>query len=45
MTPRPLHFGPITVLGNLSRLPYARMVMIWVLFGLVLISFFILTHH
>jgi hypothetical protein len=44
MTPRELHLGPITVLGNLSRMPYAKMVGIWVVFGLVLILVFVLTH-
>jgi hypothetical protein len=44
MTPRPLDFGPITALTNISRLPYAKMVTIWVLFGLILVAVFILTH-
>jgi hypothetical protein len=45
MTPRPLHFGPITTLGNFTRLPLTRMIAIWVIFGLVLILVFILTHQ
>jgi hypothetical protein len=44
MTPRPLDLGPITTLSNFSRLPYARMVAIWLLFGLVLAVIFKLTH-
>lgn len=44
MAPRPLDLGPITTLTNISRLPYARMVSIWVLFGLLLIAVFLLTH-
>ncbi len=44
MAPRPLHFGPITTLGNFSRLPLTRMIAIWLAFGLFLILIFILTH-
>jgi hypothetical protein len=44
MTPRPLDLGPITTLTNLSRLPYAKMVAIWVLFGLLLAGLFKLIH-
>jgi hypothetical protein len=44
MAPRPLHFGPITTLGNFSRLPLTRMIATWVAFGLLLILIFILTH-
>jgi hypothetical protein len=44
MTPRPLHLGPITVLTNFTRLPYARMAGIWTVFGLILIFIFLLTH-
>ena len=42
MTPRPLDLGPIATLTQFSRLPYARMVAIWVLFGLLLILLFYL---
>ena len=45
MTPRPLHLGPITTLTKFSRLPYAKMVTIWVAFGLILVLIFILTHN
>jgi hypothetical protein len=44
MAPRPLHFGPITTLGNFSRLPLTRMIAAWFAFGLFLILIFILTH-
>ena len=30
MTPRPLDLGPITTLTNLGRLPYFRMVLVWI---------------
>jgi hypothetical protein len=45
MTPRPLDLGPIATLTQLSRLPYARMVASWALFGLLLAVLFYLTHH
>jgi hypothetical protein len=45
MAPRPLHFGPITTLVKFSRLPYARMVLIWIAFVLILVLVFVLTHH
>jgi len=45
MAPRPLDLGPIATLTNIGRLPYARMVAVWVLFGLVLVAVFILTHQ
>ncbi len=44
MTPRPLDLGPITTLTNLGRMPYFRMVLIWFVFGLLLIIVFWLTH-
>jgi hypothetical protein len=44
MTPRALHLGPITTLGYIGRLPYAKMVAIWLLFALALVGLFILTH-
>jgi hypothetical protein len=37
MTPRPLDLGPITTLGNLGRMPYFRMIAVWILFALLLI--------
>lgn len=45
MTPRPLHLGPITTLGNFARLPYVKMALIWLFFGLVMITLFVLTHR
>ena len=45
MAPRPLDLGPITTLTNLGRMPYFRMVLAWVLFALILIAVFILTHN
>jgi len=45
MTPRPLDLGPIATLTNLGRIPYVRMVMAWLLFGLVLGVVFRLTHQ
>ena len=45
MASRPLHLGPITTLTNFSRLPYARMIAIWTLFGVILILIFVLTHN
>jgi len=44
MTPRPLDLGPIARLTSLGRMPYFRMVLVWTLFGLVLIAIFWLTH-
>lgn len=44
MTPRPLDLGPIAQLTKLSRLPYARMIVLWLAFALALIFMFLLTH-
>ncbi len=44
MTPRPLDLGPITTLTNLGRLPYFRMALVWMLFALLLVAVFWLTH-
>lgn len=44
MTPRPLDLGAITTLTNFSRLPYFKMVAIWIVFALLLVGIFILTH-
>jgi hypothetical protein len=44
MTPRPLHFGPITTLSNFRRFPYLRMALLWTALATVLILFFMLTH-
>ncbi len=45
MAPRQLDLGPITTLTYISRLPYAKMLAIWVLFGLLLVGVFVLTHY
>jgi hypothetical protein len=45
MTPRPLDLGPITTLTHLSHLPLVKMTASWLLFGLLLILLFYLTHH
>jgi hypothetical protein len=44
MTPRPLDLGPITTLTNFGRLPYVRMALAWLLFALLLVAVFWLTH-
>ena len=44
MAPRPLDLGPITTLTSLSRLPYTRMIALWVGFALLLVAVFLLTH-
>ena len=44
MAPRPLDLGPITTLTNFGRLPYVRMVMVWLGFALLLVVIFWLTH-
>jgi hypothetical protein len=44
MTPRPLDLGPITTLSNLGKMPYFRMTLVWILFALLLIVVFWLTH-
>jgi hypothetical protein len=44
MVPRPFDLGPITTLTNLGRIPYLRMVIIWTLFVILLITVFLLTH-
>ena len=40
MTPRPLDLGPLTTLGNLGRMPYFRMISVWVLFAILLIGIY-----
>ncbi len=44
MTPRPLDLGPITTLTKFSRLPYTKMLAIWIVFALLLVAIFIFTH-
>ena len=45
MTPRPFDLGPIATLTNFGRIPYLKMALSWILFALLLIIIFILTHH
>jgi hypothetical protein len=45
MAPRPLDLGPLTTLGNLGRLPYFRMMLVWLLFALLLVAVFVFTHR
>jgi len=44
MAPRPLDLGPITTITNLSRTPFGKMLFIWLLFVLVLVVIFVVTH-
>jgi hypothetical protein len=44
MTPRPLDLGPITTLTNFRRLPFKKMALVWILFGLILVAVFKFTH-
>jgi hypothetical protein len=44
MTPRPLDLGPIVKLTMLGRIPYLRMALAWMVFALLLVIIFILTH-
>ena len=44
MTPRPFDLGPLTTLQNFSRLPYLRMVLVWIIFVLIFLLIFKLTH-
>ena len=44
MSPRPLDLGPIGTLTNLARLPFGRMFFLWLLFALILVAIFVLTH-
>jgi hypothetical protein len=45
MTPRQLDLGPIATLTQIGRLPYFKIAGIWLLFGMLLILLFYLTHH
>lgn len=44
MKPRPLDLGPITTLTSFGRLPYQKMVLVWILFAAILVLVFKLTH-
>jgi hypothetical protein len=45
MSPRPLDLGPITTLTNFSRLPLKKMFGAWLIFALILVLIFQLTHR
>lgn len=45
MAPRPFDLGALTTLQNLGRLPYFRMVLIWIIFALLFVLVFKLTHQ
>jgi hypothetical protein len=45
MAPRPLDLGPIATLTGITRVRYAKMIGVWMLFALVLATIFILTHR
>lgn len=45
MTPRPLDLGPINTLTNLGKLPYVRMVLVWLLLALLLTVMFWFSHR
>ncbi len=45
MTPRPLDLGPIATLTNFRRVPFAKMIIIWTAFALLLVAVFKFTHH
>ncbi|HEY3855840.1 MAG TPA: hypothetical protein VGO67_15735 [Verrucomicrobiae bacterium] len=45
MSPRPLDLGPITTLTQLGNLPVFKMTLTWLIFGLLLVLLFYLTHH
>jgi hypothetical protein len=44
MAPRPLDLGPITTFTNLSQTPFGKMLFIWIVFALVLVAVFVVTH-
>jgi hypothetical protein len=44
MNPRPIDLGAITTLTNLGNLPYFRIILIWLGFGLLLVVLFQMTH-
>ena len=45
MTPRPLHLGPIATLTSIREVRFSKMIGIWVLFALILIAIFWITHR
>jgi len=45
MTPRPLHLGPITTITSIREVKFSKMIGIWLLFALILVAIFWLTHR
>jgi hypothetical protein len=45
MTPRPLDLGPITTITSISKVRYSKMVGVWLLFAVLLVTLFKLTHR
>jgi hypothetical protein len=45
MTPRPLDLGPIATLTSIAKVRYSKMISIWLLFALLLVAVFVLTHR
>jgi len=45
MAPRPLDLGAIRALTNLGKLPYVKMAAIWIIFALLLVALFVVTHY
>ena len=45
MTPRPLDLGPITTLNSIAKVRYSKMVGIWLIFAVLLVALFKLTHR
>ncbi len=45
MAPRPLDLGPIATLTKFGKVPYLKMIVSWLIFGLLLIAIFVLTHR
>jgi hypothetical protein len=44
MAPRPLDLGPITTLTSLSQWSYGKMLFLWIVFALLLVAIFVVTH-
>lgn len=45
MTPRPLDLGPITTITGIREVKFSKMISVWLLFALILIAIFWLTHR
>jgi hypothetical protein len=45
MAPRPLDLGPITTLTTLSRMPFRKMISVWLFFALLFVIIFVATHN